>query len=133
GFCGETENDHKETLKLMKEIGFDYAYMFKYSERPNTFAARNLDDDVSEEIKSRRLSEIIELQSKLSLESNKKDLGKTFEVLVEGISKKSDKQVHGRNSQYKVFIFDGDKSMIGKLIKVKVVKYSQATLFGEAI
>jgi len=133
GFCDETEQDHKDTLKLMEEVGFAYAYMFKYSERPNTFAARKLKDNVPENIKSERLSEIIELQAKLSFESNKLDFGKTFEVLVEGISRKSEKQVHGRNSQNKVFIFDGDKSMIGKIIKVKVTKYTQATLFGKIV
>ncbi len=131
GFCGETEQDHRDTMSLMQEVAYDYAYMFKYSERPNTFAARKLADDVSETDKSRRLNEIISLQNKMSFESNKRDMNKTFEVLVEGISKKSDKQVYGRNSQNKVIIFDGDKSFIGKLINVKITNFTQATLFGE--
>ena len=90
-YCGETEQDHKDTLNLMKEVAYDFAYMFKYSVRPNTYAARNYEDDVDEETKKRRLSEVIEVQQKLSLESNQKDIGKIFEVLVEGISKKSEK------------------------------------------
>lgn len=131
GFCGETEQDHLDTLDLMKQVEYDYAYMFKYSVRPNTFAAREMKDDVPEDVKSRRLSEIIDLQSQLSFESNKKDLNKIFEVLVEGTSKRSDKQVYGRNSQNKVIIFNGDKSMIGKLVNVKVINFTQATLMGE--
>ena len=89
GFCGETEEDHKETLNLMNKVKFDFSYMFKYSERPNTYAARNFEDNVPEEVKSRRLKEIINLQSKLSLESNKTDVNKTHKVLIEGVSKKS--------------------------------------------
>ena len=90
GYCGETEEDHAETLSIMEWSGYDYAYMFKYSERPGTLAARKYTDDIPEEIKSRRLSEIINMQSKLSLESNKKDLGKLVEVLVESTSKRSE-------------------------------------------
>ena len=131
GFCGETEDDHKQTLDLMQQVKFDYAYMFKYSERPNTYAARKLADDVPEDIKSRRLQEIIDLQNKLSYESNKRDVGKTFEVLVEGFTKKSKDQVFGRNSQNKVIIFDGDSSLIGKLVNVEVQDFTQATLFGK--
>ena len=133
GFCGETEDDHKQTLDLMQQVEFDYAYMFKYSERPNTYAARKLEDDVPEEVKSRRLQEIIDLQNKLSYESNKRDVGKTFEVLVEGFTKKSKEQVFGRNSQNKVIIFDGDSSLIGKLVNVEVNDFTQATLFGKLL
>ncbi|PID95237.1 MAG: tRNA (N6-isopentenyl adenosine(37)-C2)-methylthiotransferase MiaB, partial [Bacteroidetes bacterium] len=99
GFCGETEEDHQMTLALMRWVQYDYAFMFKYSQRPGTLAANRIPDDVPEAVKSQRLSEIIALQQELSHESNKKDVGKTFEVLVEGISKRSDKQVFGRNSQ----------------------------------
>jgi len=133
GYCGETEEDHKDTLELMKEVGYDFAYMFKYSERPNTFAARNYKDDVSEEIKKRRLNEVIELQRNLSLESNTKDIGKIFEVLVEGASKKSEERYFGRNSQNKVIVFDKGKSKIGEYINVKVLSCTSATLLGEII
>lgn len=133
GFCEETEEDHQQTLDLMKQVGYDYAYMFKYSVRPNTYAARNLPDDVTEDDKSRRLSEVIELQNKLSLESNKRDVGKTFEVLVEGTSKRDENQLYGRNSQNKVLIFKGDKSLIGNFVDVKVNSFTQATLLGELV
>jgi len=112
-------------------VGFDYAYMFKYSERPNTFAARNYDDDVPEETKIRRLNEIIELQNKLSYQSNQRDKGKTFEVLVEGTSRRSEKQLYGCNSQNKVIIFEGDKSLIGQYVDVEVYDFTQATLLGK--
>lgn len=133
GFCGETEEDHKDTLSLMKWVGFDYAYMFKYSERPNTYAARKLKDDVPEEVKSRRLEEIIQLQNRLSLESNEKDVGKTFEVLVEGVSKKSPERLFGRNSQNKVIVFDRKSHKIGDYVQVKVTACTSATLMGEAV
>ncbi len=133
GFSGETEEDHQQTLDLFRQVGFDYAYMFKYSVRPNTYAARNLEDDVPEDVKSRRLSEIIELQTQLSTESNRRDVGKTFVVLVEGTSKRSEERLFGRNSQNKVVIFGGDKSLIGKLVKVKVNDFTQATLFGTLV
>ncbi|MBN2892064.1 MAG: tRNA (N6-isopentenyl adenosine(37)-C2)-methylthiotransferase MiaB [Bacteroidales bacterium] len=133
GFCGETEEDHQQTLDLMRQVKYAYAYMFKYSVRPNTFAARNLPDDVSEEDKSRRLAEIIELQNDLSLESNQKDVGKTFEVLVEGTSKRSEYRLHGRNSQNKVVIFEGDKSLIGSFVDVKIESHTQATLLGKLV
>ncbi len=133
GFCGETEEDHKDTLSLMEWVGFDYAYMFKYSERPNTYAARKLKDDVPEEVKSRRLEEIIQLQNRLSLESNEKDVGKTFEVLVEGVSKKSPERLFGRNSQNKVIVFDRKNHKIGDYVQVKVTACTSATLMGEAI
>lgn len=131
GFCSETEEDHFQTLSLMEQVRFDYAYMFKYSERPNTYAYRNLADDVSEQDKSRRLTEIIDLQNKLSTESNKRDLGKVFEVLVEGKGKKSPNQLFGRNSQNKVIMFEGNIEMIGKKVILEVYDFTQATLFGK--
>jgi len=132
GFCSETQEEHQDTLSLMEWVGYDFAYMFKYSERPNTFAARTFPDDVSEEDKTRRLQEIIDLQNKLSLQSNLKDVGKTFEVLVEGVSKKSNDRLFGRNSQNKVVVFDRKDHNIGDLVQVKIIKCSSATLLGEA-
>ncbi len=131
GFCDETDEDHQQTMDLMKTVGFDFAYMFKYSERPGTIAAKRFEDNVPEEVKKERLSEIIELQSSLSHNSNKKDVGKTFEILVEGTSKRSDEFLYGRNSQNKVVIFKADRSLIGQLVNVKVNNYTQATLLGE--
>lgn len=133
GFSGETEDDHKDTLSIMEWVGFDYAYMFKYSERPNTYAAKKLPDDIPENVKGRRLEEIIELQNSLSLASNKKDIGKTFEVLIEGVSKKSDKRLFGRNSQNKVIVFGRKDYNIGDYAKVKVIDCTSATLMGEAV
>ncbi|MBN1253000.1 MAG: tRNA (N6-isopentenyl adenosine(37)-C2)-methylthiotransferase MiaB [Bacteroidales bacterium] len=133
GFCTETEEDHKDTLSIMEWVGFDYAYMFKYSERPNTYAAKKLEDDIPEEIKSRRLNEIIELQHQLSLESNKKDIGKTFEVLVEGVSKKSENRLYGRSPQYKIVVFERKNYNIGDFVNVKVTDCTSATLKGESI
>ena len=130
GFCGETEEDHQQTLDLMEQVRFDYAYMFKYSERPNTYAARNYKDDVPEEVKIRRLNEIIELQNRHSYESNKRDVGKTFKVLVEKTSRRSDRQLMGRNSQGKVIVFEADKSLIGQYVEVEVYDFTQATLLG---
>ncbi len=134
GFCGETEEDHAATLNLMEQVKYDYAYMFKYSERPGTYAAKYLKDDVPEEIKLRRLNEIIDLQRSLSEESNKKDVGKTFKVMVEGVSKKSKEELFGRNSQNKVIVFP-TKSNIkkGDIIRVEVTSYTSATLRGKAI
>ena len=133
GFCGETEEDHKLTLSLMKEVGYDYAYMFKYSERPNTKAARHFTDDVTEEIKTQRLTEIIDLQNKLSEISNKNDIGKTFEVLVEGTSKRSEDFLFGRNQQNKVIIFPRENHNVGDYVNVKVNECSSATLKGEVV
>jgi tRNA-2-methylthio-N6-dimethylallyladenosine synthase len=133
GFCTETEEDHKQTLSLMEWVGFDYAYMFKYSERPNTFAARKMPDDVPEEIKGRRLDEIMEMQHRLSHNSNKKDIGKTFEVLVEGVSKKSEERLFGRNSQNKVIVFNKKDCKIGDYVMVKVHDCTSATLHGEIV
>jgi tRNA-2-methylthio-N6-dimethylallyladenosine synthase len=131
GFYNETEEDHKLSLSLMKEVGFDSAFMFKYSERPGTFAYKNMKDNVEESIKGKRLTEMIELQNKLSLKSNQNDLGKVFEVLVEGVSKKSDKELFGRTSQNKVVVFPGNKDMIGDFVKVEVIECTQATLKGK--
>lgn len=133
GFCGETEEDHKQTLSLMSEAAYDFAYMFKYSERPGTFAAKNYPDDVPEETKTRRLNEIIALQGKLSLKSKKKDVGEIFEVLAEGTSKKSDKEMYGRTSQNKVVIFPTNNHKPGDYVFVKIKECTQATLKGEEV
>jgi len=133
GFCAETEEDHQETLSLMEWVGYDYAFMFKYSERPDTIAAKKFDDDVPEEVKSRRLTEIIQLQQKMSLELNKKDIGKTFEVLVEKVSKKSDQELAGRNPQNKMIVFPRKNYKAGDYVMVKVHDCTAATLIGVAI
>lgn len=133
GFCSETEEDHQQTLSLMEAVAYDYAFMFKYSERPDTLAAKKFKDDVPEEVKSKRLAEIIDLQRKLSHQSNKKDLGLTFEVLVEGFSKKSDEQLSGRNSQNKMVVFPKMNYKKGDYVQVKIDRCTAATLIGEAI
>jgi len=130
GFSGETEQDFEDTLSLMREVGFDTAFMFKYSERPGTFAAKNLLDNIPEETKIERLNKIIALQNELSLESNKRDIGKTFEVLVEGYSKRSRDDFFGRTSQNKVVIFPKSSKKIGDLVNVKIEKVSAATMIG---
>jgi len=131
GFCTETEEDHAETLAVMREAGYSAAYMFKYSERPNTLAARKYPDDVPDEVKSRRLEEIISLQQELSLQSNRKDIGKTFEVLIEGVSKRSEEQLFGRTSQNKVVVFNRGSHKPGEYVSVKINSCSAATLKGE--
>jgi tRNA-2-methylthio-N6-dimethylallyladenosine synthase len=133
GFCGETDEDHEETLSLMKEVGYEYAYMFKYSERPKTLAERKYEDDVPEEVKQKRLTEIIEIQTESSLKRNEASVGKVFEVLVEGKSKKSDDQLYGRNSQNAVMVFDKGNAEIGTYVKVKATGCTSATLFGELV
>jgi len=133
GFCGESEEEHQQTLSLMKEVGYDFAYMFKYSERPGTYAAEQLEDDVPEAVKTRRLGEVIQLQNQLSLESKQQDVGKEFEVLVEGISKKSEAQLYGRTSQNKVVVFDRQLLQAGDLARVKIHSCSSATLLGEVV
>ncbi len=133
GFHSETEEDHQDTLSLMREVGFDSAFMFKYSERPGTYASKRMEDNVPEEVKSRRLQEIIDLQLELSKESNKKDVGKEFVILVEGFSKRSREQYFGRTDQNKVVIFDKKSHKIGQFVRVKITDYTPATLFGEAI
>ena len=133
GFHSETEEDYEETLSLMREVGYDSAFMFKYSERPGTYASKHLPDTVSEEEKVRRLQGMIDLQNHLSEESNLRDIGKVFEVLVEGFSKRSREQLYGRTSQNKVVIFDKKDFKVGQFIKVKIYKASSATLFGEPV
>ena len=133
GFHSETEEDHQETLSLMSEVCFDSAFMFKYSERPGTFASKNLPDDISEEIKLRRLNEIMQLQGNCSLKRNQMDIGKTFEVLIEGTSKRSKEQFCGRTSQNKMVVFPRSENKVGDLVFVKITDASSATLFGEKI
>lgn len=131
GFHNESEEDYQQTLELMREVGFDLAYMFKYSERPGTKASKSLPDNIDEATKSRRLQELIELQTGWSLESNRRDIGKTFEVLVEGISKKSPDEMFGRSSQNKVIVFPAQNIPIGTFVQVKVKDCTSATLIGE--
>ena len=131
GFHGETEDDHQQTLSLMREVGFDTAFMFKYSERPGTYAAKHLPDNISEEEKVRRLNEIINLQIELSHASNKKDIGKTFEVLVEGFSKRSRTDFCGRTSQNKMVVFPKSGKKIGDFVRVRITDVTPATLLGE--
>ncbi|MDL2322614.1 tRNA (N6-isopentenyl adenosine(37)-C2)-methylthiotransferase MiaB [Bacteroidales bacterium OttesenSCG-928-A17] len=133
GFSSETEEDHLDTLNLIREVEFDSAFMFKYSERPGTFASKNMPDDVPEEVKVKRLEEIIALQLEMSLKRNKNDIGKTQEVLVEGFSKRSREQLFGRTSQNKVVIFDKGTHRVGDLVRVKITDASAATLFGEEV
>jgi len=133
GFCSETEEEHKETLSLMEWAGFDFAYMFKYSERPGTKAAKKLKDNVPEEVKSRRLTEIIELQNKLSQTAKTKDLNTVYEVLVEGTSKKSENDLFGRTSQNKVVVFPGKNFKPGDIVKVRIKNCTSATLLGEPV
>ena len=133
GYHSETEEDHQESLSLMRECGYDSAFMFKYSERPGTYASKHLPDDISEEIKIRRLNEIIELQNQLSAESNAKDVGKVFEVMVEGVSKRSKEQLFGRTQQNKVVVFNRGNHRIGDFVMVKVTASSSATLIGEEV
>lgn len=133
GFHNESEEDYQQTLSLMREVGFDSAFMFKYSERPGTMASRNLPDNVDEEVKGRRLQELIDMQVELSLESNRRDVGKTFEVLVEGTSKKKADELFGRSSQNKVIVFPDNGAKAGDLVQVRVKECTSATLIGEAI
>lgn len=133
GYCGETEDDHQLSLSLMRECGYDSAFMFKYSERPGTYASRNLPDDVPEETKVRRLEELIALQNELSLESNRRCIGREYEVLVEGVSKRSREQLFGRTEQNKVVVFDRHNVRPGQYVKVRVTDASSATLKGELL
>jgi tRNA-2-methylthio-N6-dimethylallyladenosine synthase len=134
GFCGETEDQHHDTLDLMEKVRFDFAYMFKYSERPKTLAARKYKDDIPEEVKTRRLTEIIQLQQQHSLEHNQKNIGKTFEVLVEGPSKKSKDHLYGRNSQNTVVVFPAKEGVTpGDYVKVKIQQCTSATLLGNLL
>ena len=133
GFHDETIEDHQETLSLMREVGFDSAFMFKYSERPGTHAQKHLPDNISEEEKVRRLNEIIALQTQLSLESNQREIGKVVEVLVEGYSKRSREDMYGRTSQYKTVVFPREGRQIGELVKVQIETASAATLKGKIV
>ena len=131
GYHSETEEDHQLSLSLMRECGYDSAFMFKYSERPGTYASKHLPDDVPEETKIRRLNEMIALQNELSAESYRKDIGKTYEVLVEGVSKRSKEQFFGRTPQNKVVVFDRGNHHIGDFVMVKIEESSSATLKGQ--
>ena len=133
GFHDETLEDHAETLSLMREVGFDTAFMFKYSERPGTYAQKHLPDNIAEEEKVRRLNEIIALQNELSLASNRREIGKTVEVLVEGFSKRSHDDMFGRTSQYKTVVFPRAGRHIGELVQVRVLEATAATLRGEIV
>ena len=133
GYCSETEEDHQLSLSLMRECGYDSAFMFKYSERPGTYASRHLPDDVSEEVKIRRLNELIALQNELSAESNAKCVGKEYEILVEGVSKRSREQLFGRTEQNKGVVFDRGTHHPGEYVRVRITSSSSATLQGEEI
>jgi tRNA-2-methylthio-N6-dimethylallyladenosine synthase len=133
GFCSETEEDHKESLSLMEACRFDLAYLYFYSERPGTLAARRMPDDVSLEVKKRRLSELVELFRKHSHESMQKDVGKTFSVLIEGVSKKSKDDFFGRNDQNKVLVFPRQGLQIGEYVEVKVESCTSGTLIGKPV
>jgi len=133
GFCGETLEDHQQTLTLMQEVGYASAFMFKYSERPGTFSARHYPDDIADEEKTRRLNEIIALQNSLSVVSNEAEVGLVREILVEGTSKRSEEQLCGRTSQNKMVVFDRGDHKAGDYVTVKITGCSSATLFGEEI
>ena len=133
GFCGETLEDHSATLSLMREVGYASAFMFKYSERPGTFSARHFEDDIADDEKTRRLNEIIALQNQLSIESNEAEVGKVRQVLVEGLSKRSDEQLCGRTSQNKMVVFDRGNHKAGDYVMVKITGCSSATLFGTEV
>jgi tRNA-2-methylthio-N6-dimethylallyladenosine synthase len=132
GFCGETDKDHNDTLDLMRKAEFYYAFMFKYSVRSGT-AASKLKDDVSDAVKSKRLEEIIALQQNLSLASYKNDIGKIFEVLIEGTSKRSKRQMFGRTEQNKVVVFDAENNVPGSYINVEITDCTAATLIGKIL
>lgn len=133
GFCTETEEDHQATLEMFRRVRYDYAYMFKFSMRPNTYAAKHLQDDIPDDVKTRRLEEIIALQGEIALENNQKEIGKTFEVLIEGVSHRSDNQLFGRNSQNKVIVFERGNLQPGQYANVKVTRCTSATLIGEVV
>lgn len=133
GFCGETEEDHQQTLSLIKEVGYNFAFMFCYSERPNTYAQRKYKDDVPEAVKSKRLQEIISLQRDISTESKKDDLGKVYEVLVEGVSKKSKNQLFGRTSQNEIVVFPKENISVGQFVNIQIESCTSATLIGRVV
>ena len=131
GYCGETEEDHQLSLSLMREVGYDSAFMFKYSERPGTYASKHLPDDIPEEVKIRRLNELIALQNEISAERNAAQVGKVVEVLAEGTSKRRRDQLFGRTEQNRVVVFDRGQHHIGDRVMVKITDSSSATLKGE--
>lgn len=131
GYHSETEEDHQMSLQLMREVGYDSAFMFKYSERPGTYASKHLPDDVPEDVKIRRLNELIHLQTEMSALANKRDEGKEYDVLVEGFSKRSREQLCGRTEQNKMVVFDKGNHHIGETVRVRITGSSSATLFGE--
>jgi len=133
GFCDETEEDHLQTMSLMEWVGYDYAYMFRYSERPDTIAATHYRDNVPDEIKERRLNEIISLQRKISYQSNNKDIDRIFDVLIEGFSKRSVEHFSGRNSQNKVVVFPKTSNKPGDFVRIKILHVTSATLIGIAV
>jgi len=144
GYCSETEEDHQLSLSLMREVQYDSAFMFKYSERPGTYASRHLPDDVPEEVKLRRLNELIALQTEISAAQNRKDEGRTFDVLVEGVSKRSQQkmregakdaqiQLCGRTEQNKMVVFDKENHHIGETVRVTITGSTSATLIGQAL
>ena len=133
GYCSETEEDHQQSLSLIREVGYDSAFMFKYSERPGTYASKHLPDDISEEVKIRRLNELIALQTEMSALQNKKDEGHEFDVLVEGFSKRSRSQLCGRTEQNKMVVFDKGQHHIGETVRVRITGSTSATLLGEAL
>jgi tRNA-2-methylthio-N6-dimethylallyladenosine synthase len=133
GFCGETDKEHEETMSLMRELEFDFAYMYKYSERPKTLAERKFEDDVSEEVKSKRITEIVDLQREHCLISNKKQVGQIQKVLIEGVSKKSDDFLGGRNLRNSKVIFPKGELKKGTYVMVKITDCTSATLLGEVV
>ena len=133
GYCGETEEDHQLSLSLMRECAYDSAFMFKYSERPGTYASKNLPDDVPEETKIRRLNELIALQNELSLTANQRCIGQEYDILIEGVSKRSREQLFGRTEQNKVVIFDRADHRVGETIRVRITEATSATLKGEVV
>ena len=133
GYCSETEEDHELSLSLMREVGYDSAFMFKYSERPGTYASKHLPDDVPEDVKIRRLNELIALQTEISAQQNKKDEGHEFDVLVEGFSKRSREQLCGRTEQNKMVVFDKNGHHIGETVRVRITGSTSATLLGEEV
>lgn len=133
GFCTETEEDHQMTLDMFRKVRYDYAYMFKFSMRPNTYAEKHLQDDVPEAEKTRRLEEIIALQGQIALENNRREVGRVYEVLVEGESHRSKMQLFGRNSQNKVLVFDRHEVQPGQYVRVRVTDCTAATLIGELV
>jgi len=134
GFCTENEEEHQDTLRIMERANYAMSYMFAYSERPGTPAAKKYSDDVPEEVKKRRLNEVIRLQNQISLRHNQADVGKTFKVLIEGDSKRSDQEFKGRNSQNKVLVFPKSPGLKpGDYVQVRVTAATAATLLGELV